>query len=61
VQRLIKSSVVQAKLRIGHPNDIYEQEADRVADTVMHMTEPLQGQAEKEGKEDELIQRKIVL
>lgn len=30
---------VQAKLRIGQPNDVYEQEADRVADTVMRMDE----------------------
>jgi outer membrane protein OmpA-like peptidoglycan-associated protein len=29
--------VVQAKLRIGEPNDKYEQEAGRVADKVMHM------------------------
>jgi hypothetical protein len=34
VQRLFKSSVIQAKLKIGAPNDIYEQEADRVADQV---------------------------
>jgi hypothetical protein len=31
---------VQAKLKIGAPNDVYEQEADRVADQVMRMTEP---------------------
>jgi hypothetical protein len=31
--------VVQAKLRIGAPNDKYEQEADRVADHVMRMPE----------------------
>ncbi len=40
VQRLFKSGVVQAKLRIGQPGDIYEQEADRVADQVMGMPEP---------------------
>lgn len=28
---------LQAKLTIGQPNDIYEQEADRVAETVMRM------------------------
>jgi hypothetical protein len=28
VQRLIKSRALQAKLNIGQPNDIYEQEAD---------------------------------
>jgi hypothetical protein len=37
VQRLFKSGIVQAKLRIGQPNDIYEQEADRIADEVMRM------------------------
>ncbi len=37
VQRLFKSGAIHAKLRIGQPNDIYEQEADRVADEVMRM------------------------
>jgi len=40
VQRLIKSGVLQAKLKIGQPNDIYEQEADRVAEQVMRMPQP---------------------
>ena len=40
VQRLFKSGVIQARLRIGQPNDIYEQEADRVAEQVMRMPEP---------------------
>jgi hypothetical protein len=40
VQRLIKSRVLQAKLKIGNPNDIYEQEADRVAEQVMRMPNP---------------------
>ncbi len=48
VQRLLKVSgrrsavggYVQAKLRIGQPNDIYEQEADRVAEQVMRMPQP---------------------
>ncbi|MCE8425195.1 MAG: hypothetical protein J5U17_05400, partial [Candidatus Methanoperedens sp.] len=40
VGRLIKSGVLQAKLRIGQPGDIYEQEADRVAEQVMRMPEP---------------------
>jgi len=39
VQRLIKSGALQAKLRIGAPGDVYEQEADRVADQVMRMPE----------------------
>lgn len=40
VERLFKSGVIQANLKIGHPNDIYEQEADRVAERVMRMPEP---------------------
>ena len=31
---------VQAKLKIGSPNDVYEQEADRVADRVIRMPDP---------------------
>jgi hypothetical protein len=37
VGKLIKSRALQAKLRIGQPGDIYEQEADRVAEQVMRM------------------------
>jgi outer membrane protein OmpA-like peptidoglycan-associated protein len=40
VQRLMKSGALQAKLRIGAPGDVYEHEADRVADAVMRMPEP---------------------
>jgi len=40
VQRLFTTGTIQPKLRIGQPNDIYEQEADRVADEVMRMPEP---------------------
>ena len=40
VQRLFESGELQAKLNVGAPNDIYEQEADRVADEVMPMPEP---------------------
>jgi hypothetical protein len=39
VQRLIKSGALQAKLRVGQPDDIYEQEADRVAEQVVRMPE----------------------
>ena len=37
VSRLMRSGALQTKLSIGQPEDKYEQEADRVADTVMHM------------------------
>jgi hypothetical protein len=40
---------IQAKLKVGQPGDIYEQEADRVADEVMRMPEPqVQGRVEEE-------------
>lgn len=43
---------IQAKLKIGQPNDKYEQEADRVADQVMRMPDPkLQRQPENEAEE----------
>lgn len=32
--------IIQPKLTIGQPNDVYEQEADRVAEHVMRMPEP---------------------
>ena len=41
VQGLFASGTLQAKLKISQPNDIYEQEADRVADQVMRMPEPV--------------------
>ena len=37
VQRLFKSGIIQAKLKVSQPRDIYEQEADRVAEQVMRM------------------------
>ena len=40
VGRLVTAPRVQAKLRIGAPDDAYEREADRVADRVMRMPEP---------------------
>ena len=35
------AGVIQPKLKIGQPNDIYEQEADRIAEQVMRMPEPV--------------------
>ncbi|MBE0523838.1 MAG: DUF4157 domain-containing protein [Methanosarcinales archaeon] len=52
VQKLIESGALQAKLRIGQPGDVYEQEADRVADAVMRMPEP-----QAVSQEDPHIQR----
>lgn len=39
VGRLLRSGTFQAKLRIGQAGDIYEKEADRVAEKVMRMPE----------------------
>lgn len=36
--KCLESLGIQAKLRIGAPNDVYEQEADRVAEQVMRMS-----------------------
>ena len=59
VERLIKSGALQAKLRIGQPGDVYEQEADRVADAVMRMPDPgVQRQVEPEEEEEETLQTK---
>lgn len=50
VQKLARSGILQAKLRIGQPGDFYEQEADRVADAVMQMPElQMQRRLEEEG------------
>ena len=40
VQHLLRSRTIQSKLLISQPGDIYEQEADHVADHVMRMPEP---------------------
>jgi len=61
VQKLIKSGALQGKLRIGQPGDVYEQEADRVADAVMRMPEPgvqRQVEPEEEEEEEEMLQAK---
>ena len=50
VQGLFKSGVIQAKLKIGHRNDIYEQKADRVAEQVMRMPE---SKVQRQSKEEE--------
>lgn len=59
VQRLFKAGMIQAKLKIGPPNDIYEQEADRVADQVMRMSdEAVSGQPSAVSEGDSRIQMK---
>jgi len=39
IQNILRSTGAQAKLTIGQPGDKYEQEADRVADQVMRMSD----------------------
>jgi hypothetical protein len=59
VQGLLKSGFIQAKLTIGQPGDVYEQEADRVAKQVMRMPLPSTAGRKRVSKYDEFpsIQR----
>ncbi len=41
VRKILRGAHLQAKLTVGAPHDVYEQEADQVAETVMRMPEPL--------------------
>jgi hypothetical protein len=41
IQQMLRLGKVQAKLRIGQPDDKYKQEADQVAVQVMRMPDPL--------------------
>ncbi len=52
-----RSLPIQPQLKIGAPNDKYEQEADRVADEVMRMPESqVQRQVEPMEEEEEMVQ-----
>ena len=55
VQRVV--SGIQAKLVVGQPGDVYEQEADRVAEQVISMPEH---QVQRQAEEEELIQTKAL-
>ena len=55
VQRVV--SRIQAKLKVGQPGDVYEQEADRVAEEVMRMPEP-QVQRQFELEDGETLETK---
>ncbi len=44
---------LQAKMTVGKPNDTYEQEADRVANTVMRMPDPIVQQQPEEKKDEQ--------
>jgi len=70
IRRVLHATGAQAKLTIGQPNDKYEQEADRIADQVMRMSDadvaqqvetgtvqPMQIQRMCTGCEEEMAQR----
>jgi len=60
VEKLLNSEAIQTKLRIGAPNDIYEQEADKIAAQVMKMSdssEPVQRMCTE--CEDELKEKPV--
>jgi len=61
VQRVIAQNSIQTKLKIGQPGDIYEHQADRVAEKMMQMPEPqMQRQPEEEEEEElQMVQRQV--
>jgi len=66
VQRLLSSRIVQAKLTVNPPDDVYEREADRVAETIQRQIEPEEeelqmkasSQIQRQAEEEEEIQAK---
>ena len=56
LSRLV-GSPIQSKLTVGAPNDVYEQEADRVANRVMRMPEPRPAQANSMARQSEAAGR----
>ncbi|PWB50751.1 MAG: hypothetical protein C3F06_11845 [Candidatus Methanoperedenaceae archaeon] len=56
VYKIIHSRILQRKFRIGQPGDEFEQEADRVADHVMRMSEP--GLSQENPELESTIQRR---
>ncbi|MFQ5616353.1 MAG: DUF4157 domain-containing protein, partial [Anaerolineales bacterium] len=57
IRRILRSTGAQAKLTVGQPNDVYEQEADRFAERVMTMPEP-RLQRQSDGEDEEELQTK---
>ena len=53
-----RPGLIQTKLKINKPGDIYEQEADRVADAVMQMPESGVQRQEEPEEEEEMLQAK---
>ena len=68
IQRIIKSGIIQPKLKISYPNDPYEREADRVADQIMRMVDDMSTDEqeldlsdEQENKDELKISRKSTI
>jgi hypothetical protein len=59
VQRLLRSGLIQPKLTVGAPGDVYEQEAERVAERVIGMPPPMMisGQAASQPGQSVHVQR----
>ncbi|MFQ4136450.1 DUF4157 domain-containing protein [Nodosilinea sp. PGN35] len=51
------TQMLQAKMTVGKPNDAYEHEADRIADTVMGMPAPV---VQRQAQEEEPAQAKLL-
>jgi len=57
LQQLLRSRAIQAKLTVSQPGDQYEQQADRIADAVMRMTDSQTRKNEVSMTQGERIQR----
>lgn len=57
VRQILRTPTVQPKLMVGAPNDVFEQEADRVAETVMRMSDGAVSPGPV-GREDDAIRTK---
>jgi hypothetical protein len=54
------AGTIQAKLTVNTPGDIYEEEADTVAEQVMRMTTPLASNVQRQTEAEKRIQRKTI-
>ncbi|MBM0744536.1 hypothetical protein JOY44_23500 [Phormidium sp. CLA17] len=56
----VQMNPVQTKLTVGAPNDVYEQEADRVAQQVMSMAPPATPNVQRRTDEEEIQANPLV-
>lgn len=66
VQHLLSSNALQAKLKVGSPDDVYEREADRVANSIQRQIEEEEElqmksapEVQRQVEEEEEIQTKV--